>query len=131
LRAAAVAYVAAMDRYDTAVRQGQATPEQLDLEVEHRQAVARAFEELGRMLERFDAAPPAGAADGAADGDLSADRRRLADAVRAYVRAEREREAASAAFLARRLGLDEFQIACAAVRTPELELRQALINTAV
>jgi hypothetical protein len=61
---------------------------------------------------------------------LAADRRRLADAVRAYVRAERARAAASAAFTERRIHLEDFQIACAAVRTPELELRQALIDTA-
>jgi hypothetical protein len=32
--------------------------------------------------------------------------------------------------MARRINLDDFQIACAAVRAPELELRQALIDTA-
>jgi signal transduction protein with GAF and PtsI domain len=126
VRAAAVEYVAAMDRYDTAMRQGPATAEQLEREAEHREAVARAFDVLAVTLERFDAIPSADAPD----DDLAADRRRLADAVRAYVRAERARAAASAAFTERRIHLEDFQIACAAVRTPELELRQALIDTA-
>jgi GAF domain-containing protein len=126
VRAAAVDYIDAVDRYETAMRQGAPTAEQLDIEVGHREAVARAFEVLATTQERLDAVPRADTSD----DDLAAGRRRLTDAVRAYIRAEREREAASTAFMARRISLDDYQIACAAIRTPELELRQALIDTA-
>jgi hypothetical protein len=107
------------------VVQRASSAEDLEQEEEERHTVGFAFAILADALDRSTAHAASAAPDGrdtaAADDVLRA-------AVRAFVTAERERQAASTAFLEQRLGLDEFQLACAAVRAPEHAVRQALLE---
>jgi GAF domain-containing protein len=125
LARAAADYLAAVDRYEAVVVQRASSAEDLEQEEEERHTVGFAFAILADALDRSTAHAASAAPDGrdtaAADDVLRA-------AVRAFVTAERERQAASTAFLEQRLGLDEFQLACAAVRAPEHAVRQALLE---
>jgi signal transduction protein with GAF and PtsI domain len=125
---AAADYVAAVDRYEAVVRVAAESPDQLDQEDEERSSVGYARAVLEHALTRHAAA---GQEPGAADGpDARGRSLALSAAALACVSAERDREAAGAAFLEQRIGLDDYQIACAAVRGPEHALRRALADAA-
>lgn len=128
LRAAASAYLGALEHYEDVVRGAAGSAAELDEEAVARRAVAEGFVALERALERHVHTAAAGA-EAEAAGEHALGARQLAGAVRDYVRAEKSREQASVAFLERRIGLDDFQVACAAVRAPELALRRTLIDT--